>query len=80
MNPLWQQINPLNSAQININSMQSIISLMRSKNPSEVTTMLLNSNPQFKEFYETNKNKNPEEIAKEYGIDFSLIRQLLNNK
>lgn len=78
MNPLMTLMNRSNWAQVDIKSIQSIISLLKEKNPSEVTTMLLNGNPQFKSFYDANKNKPAEEICKEYGIDYGLIKQLLN--
>lgn len=35
------------------------------------------ADPRFKEFYEKNKNKTPEEIAKEYGLDWNTIKNLL---
>jgi hypothetical protein len=78
MNPLFSMMNMGNLAQDNIKSIQPILSLLKTKNPSEALTMLQNSNPQFKEFYEANKNRKVEDVAKQYGIDMSLIKQLLN--
>lgn len=77
MNPLINSIGVKNLGQIDVKNIQTIISLIKTKNPSECLTTLLNGNPQFKEFYDANKNKNPEDVAKEYGIDYSLIKQFL---
>lgn len=30
--------------------------------------------PRFKEFYEKNKDKTPEQVAKEYGLDWNTIK------
>lgn len=38
---------------------------------------LVNNNPQFRRFVESNKGKSPEQIAKENGIDLSLLYQLM---
>lgn len=54
-----------------------IINSLKGKNINDVALNMLNTNPQFKQFYEENKNKTIEEVAKNNGIDLSLIRQFL---
>ena len=50
---------------------------MMNGNPQAFYNNMLNSNPQFKAFVDANKNKSPEQIAKDYGIDFNMIKQFL---
>lgn len=49
-------------------------------NPNAVYEKMMASNPQFKEFVEKNKGKSPEQIAKEYGIDFNLVKNVINGR
>jgi len=46
-------------------------------NPDALLQMMLANNPQFKKFYEENKNRPPAEIAKQYGINFEEIAKFL---
>lgn len=47
------------------------------KNTEELMEEALKSNPQFKEFYDKNKDKTPEQVAKEYGLDMGLVNQMI---
>ena len=38
------------------------------------------SNPQFKQFYEQNKDKSVEQICKDYNLDYNTIKNLINIK
>ena len=37
---------------------------------------LSRTNPQFARFVAENRGKTPEQIASDYGVDYSLVRQL----
>lgn len=78
MNPLFQN-NALGGSNL-IQNASRIISMMKGQNVEAVMANMLSSNPQFKQFYEQNKDKSIEQIASDYGVDMNLIRQLLNNK
>jgi signal-transduction protein with cAMP-binding, CBS, and nucleotidyltransferase domain len=45
--------------------------MLNGKNPDELFKQLMQNNPQFRQFYEANKDKTPEQIAKENGIDLT---------
>lgn len=68
MNPIINKLNRTNPLQI-LMSLKS--------NPQNAFLMLMNSNPQFKAFYESNKDKSPEQIANEYGIDIRQVYELM---
>ena len=47
--------------------------MLNGKNPDELFKQLMQNNPQFRQFYEQNKDKSPEQIAKENGIDLTNL-------
>lgn len=51
----------------------NILQLLSSRDPNMVYQEMMRTNPQFKEFVEKNKGKSVEEIAKENGIDPSVL-------
>lgn len=56
-----------------LSQIQSINNMLNGKNPDELFKQLMQNNPQFRQFYETNKDKTPEQIAKENGIDLTNL-------
>ncbi len=50
---------------------------LNGQTPEIIYNQLMRSNPQFRDFIEANKNKSPEQIAREYGVDFNDLQQLL---
>lgn len=78
MNPLLQN-NALSGSNL-IQNASKIISMMKGQNVEIVMKQMLQNNPQFRQFYEQNKDKSLDQIATDYGVDMNLIRQLLNNK
>lgn len=46
----------------------------------DIFQRMLKTNPQFAKFVADNKNKTPQQIAEENGIDYSAILKLLGNK
>lgn len=73
MNPILQQLSRGNSA------LQSLMNLkaMAGGNPQAAFNLLLQQNPQFKQFVQANQGRSPEEIARAYGIDLNQINNLL---
>ena len=47
------------------------------KNADELMQEALKKNPQFREFYDKNKDKTPEQVAKDYGLDMGLVNQMI---
>lgn len=73
MNPL---LSAMNSNRGN-NGLAQILSMLKSSNPEQIAQNLMQNNPQFKAFMEANKGKTPEQVARENGIDFSRIKNML---
>lgn len=53
---------------------------MLNGNPETLYNDMLRNNPQFKNFVEQNKNKTPQQIAEENGIDYNQVLQLMNRR
>lgn len=73
MNPL---LNAMNGNRSN-NGLAQILSMLKSGNPEQIAQNLIQRNPQFKAFMEANKGKTPEQVARENGLDFSQIKNML---
>lgn len=61
--------------------MNPILQALTSKNnipmnPDALFNNMMQSNPQFKDFVEQNKNKTPEEIIRSYGANPALLNLL----
>ena len=72
MNPILSALN-----QQTQNPLTQIKNLLSGKNPDAVFSDLLQNNPQFRSFVEQNKNKTPEQIAKENGLNIEQIKAML---
>lgn len=72
MNPILSLLNKSDSPNL-LSQIQSINNMLNGKNPDELFNKLMQSNPQFRQFYEENKNKSPEQIAKENGINLNNL-------
>ena len=48
-----------------------------SGNPDKVAQLLMRKNPQFASFVQANRGKTPQKIARENGIDWGIIQQLM---
>ena len=44
-------------------------------NPDAFMAKMMQQNPQFAEFVNTNRNKTPEQIAADYGLDLNPLRK-----
>lgn len=72
MNPLIQSmgVTPTNPSVPNLGN---IIRMLKSGNPEQMAANLMQNNPQFKAFVESNKGKTPEQVAQEHGVNLSEI-------
>lgn len=55
----------------------NILNLLKNRNPNEVFNHMIKTNPQFKNFVESNKGKSIEQIAQEHNIDMNLLKQFM---
>lgn len=51
-----------------------IKNMLEGKNTDEVFDDMMKNNPQFRQFVESNRGKSPEQIARENGIDPTILR------
>lgn len=74
MNPLMVAMNMGNGMN---NGLVNIVRLLKSGNPEQIAQQMMQQNPKFKQFIESNKGKTPEQVAKENGVDLSQFYSLL---
>lgn len=80
MNPLMQGMSMLphmNRMQNAIQQVSSLKKAMSGKDPNAIMSMMAQQNPQFAQFVQANKGKSPEQIAKENGLDWNMVKSLL---
>lgn len=73
MNPLMQAMQGANNPINKMSQAANLMKMLRSGNPALIGQQLMQSNPQFRQFMEANKGKDPMQIARENGIDISKI-------
>ena len=74
MNPLMANMG--NAQQI-MNTVNNIRRMMAGQNPDSVMQMMAQKNPQFAQFLRDNQGKSPEQIAKDYGLDWNMVQGFL---
>lgn len=74
MNPLMSSMN--NMQQI-MQMVGSIKQMMIGQNPDAVMKLFAQRNPQFAQFMKENQGKSPEQIAKDYGLDWNMVQQFI---
>lgn len=74
MNPLMQTIG--NRMGGGMNAFR-VMQMLKGRNPQEVFNQMMQSNPAFRSFYEQNKGKTPEQVAKEHGIDLNQFKNMM---
>ena len=78
MNPLMTSMNPMGNMRQMMQMVGSIKQMMSGQNPDVVMKLFAQKNPQFAQFVKDNNGKSPEKIAKDYGLDWNVIKQFLN--
>lgn len=68
---------PQNNPFAMMGQLKQMVGMLRSQDPNQVAQLMAQRNPQFAAFMQQNKGKTPEQIAADYGIDMSLVRELL---
>lgn len=51
--------------------------MLKGGNPQAMFDQMMQSNPQFAQFMNDNKGKSVEQIARDYGVDLNMIKQLV---
>lgn len=73
INPILSALYKGRAGQIN-----GVMNLLTgAKDPNQLFDQMVKTNPQFADFVKQNQGKTPEQIAQEYGIDFSLLKGLI---
>lgn len=67
MNPLFQAMSGGGKMQ----QVSGLMQMLKSGNPQQIAMQMMQTNPQFRQFMEQNKGKDPMQIARENGIDLS---------
>ena len=75
MNPILQALNK--NSMLKQNDLLGMVSALKNGDPEVMARQMMSSNPQFRRFVEANQGKSPEQVARENGIDFDSVRNLL---
>lgn len=70
-------VGQINNALGAYSQIKKIVPMLKGQNPDQILQMFAQKNPQFAQFMRTNQGKSPQQIAADYGIDMSLVQQLL---
>ena len=57
-----------------LSRISQIKDMLEGKNPDDVFNEMMQNNPDFRRFVESNRGKSPEQIARENGIDPTILR------
>ena len=77
MNPLMASMGPMNNMRQMMQMVNGIKQMMNGKNPDTVMKLFAQKNPQFAQFLRDNQGKSPQQIAQDYGLDWSMIQGFL---
>ena len=77
MNPLMASMGPMNNMRQMMQMVNGIKQMMNGQNPDTVIKMFAQKNPQFARFLRDNQGKSPEQIARDYGLDWNMVQNFL---
>lgn len=77
MNPLMMAMQGTARPGNRMGQIASLMQMLRSGNPEQIAMQMMRNNPQFRQFMEANKGKDPMEVARENGIDLSHLKSML---
>ena len=77
MNPLMASMGPMNNIRQMMQMVNGIKQMMNGQNPDTVMKLFAQKNPQFAQFLRDNHGKSPQQIAQDYGLDWSMIQGFL---
>lgn len=72
MNPLMQAMTGGRT-----NQAMDMLRALKGGNPQAMFQNMMQNNPQFRQFVEANKGKDPMQVARERGIDLAAIMKQL---
>ena len=67
----------INNALGAYSQIKQMVPMLKSQNPDQLLQMFAQKNPQFAQFLRVNQGKSPQQIAADYGIDMSLVQEIL---
>ena len=77
MNPLMASMGPMNNMRQMMQMVNGIKQMMSGQNPDTVMKLFSQKNPRFAQFLRDNQGKSPQQIAQDYGLDWSMIQNFL---
>ena len=77
MNPLMMAMQGTSSPVNQMGKIANVVKMLRSGNPDMIAQQMMQSNPQFRQFIESNKGKTPEQVAREHGVDFNQLKGMM---
>lgn len=77
MNPLMASMGPMNNMRQMMRMVNGIKQMMNGQNPDTVMKLFAQKNQQFAQFLRDNQGKSPEQIARDYGLDWSMVQNFL---
>ena len=77
MNPLIASMGPTNNMRQMMQMVSGIKQMMNGQNPDTVMKLFAQKNPQFAQFLRDNHGKSPEQIARDYGLDWNMVQNFL---
>lgn len=76
-NPILQMMMNNGAANSPLQMLGTLKQLMSGRSPESVMQDMMQSNPRFASFVKANKNKSPEQICRENGLNWDDIKGLL---
>ena len=77
LNPILQMMMNNRAANSPLQMLGTLKQLMCGRSPESVMQGMMQSNPQFVSFVSANKNKSPEQICRENGLNWDEIKGFL---
>ena len=77
MNPLMASMGPMNNIRKMMQMVNGIKQMMNGQNPDTVMKLFAQKNPKFAQFLRDNQGKSPEQIARDYGLDWNMVQNFL---
>ena len=77
MNPLMASMGPMNNMRQMMQMVNGIKKMMNGQNPDTVMKLFAQKNPKFAQFLRDNQGKSPEQIARDYGLDWNMVQNFL---
>lgn len=77
LNPILQMMKNNGAANSPLQMLGTLKQLMSGRSPESVMQDMMQSNPRFASFVNANKNKSPEQICRENGLNWDEIKGFL---